>query len=473
LPYALLMPSITNDKKIFSLLEVTQSIQKTLSERYSSSFWVKAEMNKLNYYPHSGHCYPDLVEKRDGKVIAQLRSTLWKDDFFRINTSFLRVLKTPLKDGINMLFCAKVTFDPAHGLALRIIDIDPVFSLGELEREKQETIDKLKSEGIFTENKTLRLPPLPQRIAIISVQTSKGYADFLQVINTNAWEYKFFQFLFPSLLQGERAVESILYQLGRIKKVIAHFDVVAIIRGGGGDVGLSCFNNYELSREIARFPIPVITGIGHATNETVVETISYKNAITPTDLANYLLEKFHEFAGPVHEAERKVTEKACQIIDDERLKFRNAAKYFRSVTDNILIKSRHEIQNNSVALVRQGAYLLQRKKESHALLSYEIRRGTLTFCNQHKLDINRCATSITKDVSSVFKIRNNEVDNLERSVNNMRPENVLKRGFSITLINGKAVKSIQQIKPHVVVNTVLLDGIIESEVTSVKKEENT
>ena len=284
------MPETVADRSIFSLLEVTRSIQKTLADRYGSSFWVKAEMNKLNHYPHSGHCYPDLVEKKDGKVIAQLRSVLWKDDYLRINHSFLRLVKTPLKDGISMLFCARITFDPVHGLSLRIIDIDPAFSLGELEREKIETLEKLRAAGIFDRNKNLKIEPVPQRIAIISVETSKGYADFQKVIANNAWGYRFFHFLFPSVLQGDRAVESIVYQLNRIRKVISHFDAVAIIRGGGGEVGLSCFNDYELASEIALFPLPVITGIGHATNETVVEMIAYKNAITPTDLANYLLD---------------------------------------------------------------------------------------------------------------------------------------------------------------------------------------
>src|SRR5690606_21960142 len=141
------MADFVDRRKVFSLLEVTMSIQKTLALRYTSSFWVKAEMNKLNHYPHSGHCYPDLVEKSDGKVIAQFKSTLWRDDYVRINQNFMSVLKTPLKDGINMLFCARITFDPAYGLALRIIDIDPVFSLGELEREKQESIALLRDQG--------------------------------------------------------------------------------------------------------------------------------------------------------------------------------------------------------------------------------------------------------------------------------------------------------------------------------------
>src|SRR5687767_10336036 len=146
------MPETISDKKVFSLLEVTLSIQKTISDRYKNSFWVKAEMNKLNHYAHSGHCYPELVEKKDGKVIALIKSNLWKSDFEQINQNFMKVLKEPLKDGINILFCASISFDPSHGLSLRILDIDPSFSLGELEREKQETLERLKKEGIFNLN---------------------------------------------------------------------------------------------------------------------------------------------------------------------------------------------------------------------------------------------------------------------------------------------------------------------------------
>jgi exodeoxyribonuclease VII large subunit len=460
-----------NDKKIFSLLEVTQSIQKTLSERYKSSFWVKAEMNKLNFYPHSGHCYPDLVEKKDGKVIAQLKSNLWKDDYIRINNNFERILKTPLKDGIKMLFCARITFDSSHGLALRIVDIDPAFSLGELEREKQETIEQLKKENIFNKNRTLDFPLIPQRIAIISVQTSKGYADFLKVIEENPWRYKLFHFLFPSLLQGERAVESISYQLSRIKKVISHFDVVAIIRGGGGDVGLSWFNNYELSKEIALFPIPVITGIGHATNETVVEMIAYKNAITPTDLANFLLEKFHNFSFPVQQAESKITDKAKRLINEARQRFLSTTKYFRSVTDNILIKSHHEIKNTVYTLSQQSDSLLNRNKESHASVIYAVRSNALSFCNTNSQTVNHLALSLKKDAVSTIKQENNQLYNLEKSVDNMRPEKVLQRGYSITMINGKAITSYKEVKINDTLQTLVKDGIITTEVKAVNKSE--
>ena len=296
------MPEKVDNKIIFTLKEVTESIQKTLTQRYSSIFWVKAEMNKLNYYNHSGHCYPELIEKIESKLVAQIKSILWKDDYENINLNFIKVLKEPLKDGIKILFAARITFDPVYGLALRIVDIDPTFTLGDLEKEKQETIDRLKKENLFEKNKQTLMPLLPQRIAIISVQTSKGYADFIKVIDQNPWSYKFFYLLFPSLLQGEKAVASIILQLDRIRKVIAHFDVVAIIRGGGGDVGLSCYNNYELSKAIATFPLPVLTGIGHATNQTVAEMTAYQNAITPTKLAEFLIQKFHNFAVPLKES---------------------------------------------------------------------------------------------------------------------------------------------------------------------------
>ena len=309
-----------NGRKIFSLYEVTRSIQKTIADRYKDAYWIKAEMNKLNFYRQSGHCYPELVEKHDGKVIAQIRSNLWKDDYLRINSMFQRVLNEPLKEGIKILFLATISFHPEHGMTLRIMDVDPSFTLGDLEREKQETIKKLRSDGIYQKNKDLILPMLPQRIAIISVQTSKGYADFLSVLSSagSSWQYKFFHLLFPSLLQGDKAIQAIIYQLRQIRKVVRHFDVVAIIRGGGGDIGLSCYNNYELAREIALFPIPVITGIGHATNETVVEMIAYENAITPTKLAEFLIQKFHDFSTPIKNAQERIIDKSRKLLSDRR-----------------------------------------------------------------------------------------------------------------------------------------------------------
>src|SRR5690625_3419586 len=172
-------------RKMFTLLDVNRSIQRTLNKRYGSAFWVRAEMIRLNHYPHSGHCYPDLVEKKAGKVVAQIRSILWRTDFNRINKHFKETLKEPLKDGIKILFLAKIIFNPRHGLSLQIYDIDPSFTLGDMEQERQKTIEQLKKKKLFDKNRSLPLAILPDRIAIISVETSKGYADFRKVIDHN------------------------------------------------------------------------------------------------------------------------------------------------------------------------------------------------------------------------------------------------------------------------------------------------
>ncbi len=482
------MPEKINDKTIFTLLEVTKSIQKTLSERYKSSFWVKAEMNKLNYYKQSGHCYPELVEKQNGKVIAQIKSHLWKDDFIRTNNNFLATLKEPLKDGIKILFLAKVSFDPAHGLALWIIDIDPSYTLGDLEKEKQESIKQLKEEGVFNKNKILKLPLLPQRIAIISVETSKGYADFIKVIETNPWRYKFFHLLFPSLLQGDQAVNSILTQLKRIRKVKHHFDVVAIIRGGGGDVGLSCYNNYQLAKEIALFPIPVITGIGHATNETVVEMVSFSNAITPTKLAEYLLQKFHNFSVPVQEAQKKIIDKSLRLLNEQSNKFQSEIKLFKSVVENILISNQNDVINIVRSIVQHAKFTFKNEREYLQSLKNELRKSLISFfatiietMRQSVLVVRKDAISIINQFKFLilqrqenililsrnqFKGRLADLISIEKNINNMSPKNVLKRGYSITQLNGKSVKNISEVKSGDSLKTIVFDGNIISIVKS-------
>lgn len=466
------MPESINDKKVFSLLEVTRSIQKTLNERYKSSFWIKAEMNKLNHYSHSGHSYPELVEKKDGKVIAELKAILWKDDFIKINGTFLQVLKEPLKDGITILFSARITFDPAYGLSLRILDIDPWYSLGELEREKLETIDKLKKEQVYHLNKRLSLPLLPKRIAIISVETSKGYSDFMKIINGNLWEYSFFHMLFPSVLQGEKAALSIMYQLNRIEKLIHHFDAVAIIRGGGGDVGLTCYNNYELSKKIAMYPIPVLTGIGHSTNETVAELVAFKNAITPTELADFLVQQFHNFSVPVQEAENLLIDKSRRILTEQKLKLSNSAKYFRSVTASMLIKNRHNIHSAFKSIGQSAISRLKQNGQTIRQSAKDIERSCRQEFLSARKDLTNQQSSLVSKTQSLLKNKKLSIDNIEKQVDIMSPARVLKRGYSITLVNGKALKNATGIKPGDAIHTILEDGTIDSKVTTTNKQKD-
>ena len=437
------MPEQDGNKTIFSLLEVTKSIQKTLSQRYATAFWVKAEMNKLNPHPPSGHCYPELVEKKEGRIIAEINANLWRDDYVRINDLFLKVLKEPLKNGIHILFLAKIAYDPLYGLRLRIVDIDPSYSLGELEREKQETIGLLKSAGIYDRNRTLKMPLLPKRIAIISVQTSKGYSDFIQTIEKNPWNYQFFHLLFPAILQGERAVDSILKQLHRIKKVLSHFDAVAIIRGGGGEVGLTCYNNYALAREIALFPIPVITGIGHSTNETVAEMIAFKNAITPTDLADYLLQQFHNYSVPVQQAMEALIGLSGRVIREEKVKWLHSVKYFKSITGSLLIGRHHEIQNSIRDLRQQSRLKIQVRQQN----------------------VQQFKEKFFGRVTTFLATQSKEIHYLEKNVGWLNPENILRRGYSITLKDGRSVKSVGDVRKGDILTTILAGGKIISTIS--------
>lgn len=409
------------------MLEVMKSIRKTLADRYKSSFWVKAEMNRLNFYTHSGHCYPDLVEKQDGKTIAQMRAVLWKDDYRRIDGLFRRTLNEPLKDNIKILFLAKISFDPAYGLTLHITDIDPDYTLGDMEKERLETIRRLKEEGVFDRNRLLKLPLLPQRIAIISVETSKGYKDFLGKIDRNAWGYRFFHFLFPSLLQGEKIIQSISAQLNRIRKVMHHFDAVAIVRGGGGEIGLSAYNSYPLAREIALFPLPVLTGIGHITNETVAEMVAHRNLITPTDLADFFIQQFHNFATPVRNAEQRLVALSGRIISRERLTFQTETKLFRSATESVLFHNR----------VRVGQFCEKLPDRARSLIHEQ----------------------------AVW------LDGMEKNVNALNPKEVMRRGYSITLHEGRAVKDLSRLRAGDTLKTLVFGGAVISTVQTIRKEE--
>lgn len=458
------MSEIINDKKVFSLHELTSSIKRVIEERANQSYWVKAEMNKLNLYKHSGHCYPELVEKRDGVIVAEMRAMLWRTDYQRINEQFMSLLKQPLQDGITILFCARVKFDPVRGLNLHISDIDPVFSLGELEKERQACITRLKSEGLFDRNKQLPFPLLPQRIAIISVETSKGFADFTKVIGKNEFGYAFFRMLFPALLQGDKSVHSIIAQLENIRKVQHHFDVVAIIRGGGGEVGLTSYDNYELCKAIATFPLPVLTGIGHATNLTVSEMVSHRNAITPSELAMFLLQHFHDFSVPVQRGQEKIVARSRQLLQDSKTEFQNLVRFLRSVTENHLLQHKNDLQQYSQDVVREARYLLRRSREQQEQLRQNISKRAVVVLQQKKQELSRQAVLLDKETQLLLRNVKSKLETTENSVRLLSPQNILKRGYSIAFFEGKALRSTAGLKPGDEIITMLEDGSVTSKI---------
>ena len=259
-------------------------------------------------------------------------------------------------------------------------------------------------------------------------------------------------------------------QLERIKKVIHHFDAVAIIRGGGGDVGLSCYNNYELAKAITLFPIPVITGIGHVTNETVCEMIAHTNAITPTKLAEYLIQKFHNFSVPIQKAKEKIADKSRRLLSEENTKLESELKLFRSLTVSILNTNENRIKNSSYSIRQQSQFIVKNNHEKLNVLQAKTRIATKFNLNQLKVAVRQYQEKV--ELQPILYLKNFELalENIEKNIQIMDPINVLKRGFSITYSNGKAVKEVSQLEEGAVINTMLFSGTIDSTITKIKNK---
>lgn len=428
------------EKKVYSLSSLTRSIQNVIEAHCNKVVWIKAEIVRLNYYPKSGHCYPALVEKKNGKVIAELRGNIWAGHFEVINNKFKSILKEGLKDNITVVIQGSITYSPVHGLALNITDIDPEFTLGELAREKAETITRLREKNIFMLNREKNLPMLPKTIAIISVETSKGYGDFMDIIKSNPFQYKYHFLLFPAILQGERAVPTIGAQLENVRKYWNVFDAVAIIRGGGGEIGLSCFDNYTLAEKIATFPIPVLTGIGHSSNETVCDMVSFQSFITPTKIAEFLLQKFHDFAVPLKENEQKLTNGASLMFKERKTSLLETSRLFSSLSTTALSNARATLNNLMFQLEKQGEMLFTEERTS----------------------LEQAARSILTMAAGPLADARNNLYFTEEKIRMLSPQNILKRGYSITRQDGKIIKRPEELDKNVILETRLYEGIITS-----------
>ena len=463
---------MSDSPKIFTLKQVVSSIQKTIEERYHQTYWVKAEMHKLNRFP-SGHCFPELLQKEDGKIVAQISGSIWKHNFERINQRFISVVKEPLKEDTTLLMQVKISYHELYGLSLQILDIDPSYALGELQKERQETLKRLQKEGLLDKNQKIDFPLLPKRIAVISAASSKGLSDFQQVIEDNQWGYKFFTMLFPAYLQGDQAATTIVAQLKQIERVQDHFDAVVIVRGGGGEVGLSCYNNYDLCKEMAKFPLPVLTGIGHSTNMTVAEMVAFRNAITPTELGDFFIQAFHSFAVPVSDAWKNIIIHSRSLLAEANFSFNKKSAELK----NGVIRS---VKENNHRLYRSSQGLLTTVKSSLQQSDQALRR------TEHKLESSSTAllreythiiSTIEKQFPGLTKntLTNNQIklNQLMQSLKLLDPQNVLKRGFSITTLNGKTIGDTNQPISGDKITTRTATFTIESDVTSITKIEKT
>lgn len=389
-----------HDHPVYSLSEIAFSLHKVVERTYPQPYFIKAEILKLNFYPHSGHCYPELVEKEGNAIKAEMRAIIWAANYQRINDRFVQITGNPLKENISILCLARIEFSPKHGLALHIEDIEPTYTLGEMVKNRNAVIERLKKEGVFTRNKNLQMPLLPKRIAVISVETSKGYSDFITTLNGNRYGYRFVTELFPSILQGDKAIVGITSRLAEIEMRQKEFDCVVIVRGGGGDVGLSCYDEYEMAHRVATFPLPVLTGIGHSTNLSVTDMVAHTYNITPTDVAFALIGYFQTFDEQVQECQGRIVEVSRRLLVDEQAKLLRMTEAVRMLP--------------VVRLTEQQG----------------------------------------------------RVGVMEEKVRLLHPDNILKRGFSITRHNGKVITNATNLKSGDELQTQVYEG----EVTSVVRQ---
>lgn len=451
------------DKQIFTLQQVASSIRKTIEQRYAQSYWVKAEMHKLNRFP-SGHAFPELVQKEGDKIIAQLSGTIWKKQLDQINQRFISVVKEPLKDGITILLLVKINFSETYGLSLQILDIDPSFSLGELQKQRDETLKKLSELGILNKNQLLEFPLIPKRIAVISADSSKGLSDFMEVLENNGSDYKFFTYLFPAYLQGDAAVDSIIRALKKIKSIKNHFDLVVIVRGGGAEVSMTCYNHFELCKTIAEFPLPILTGIGHSTNLTVAEMISFRNAITPTKLAEFLIQTYREFDQHIKDLQTQLFSISKNNLQASRNEFEALIRLFKSISTSIIE------QNNSILINEQNKLdrSIQYRIDKHRITLNQIR---LNFGYVAKNNLNRQESKLTETknnleqkIMTLFERSKNELRIRENKVEMLDPMQVLKRGFSLTTLGGETIKEYNFPKKGDLIQTITAFGKFDSKV---------
>lgn len=445
----------------FTLKQVAESIRKTIAERYSRTYWVTAEMHKLNQ-TRKGHCYPELVQKEDESIIVEMRGTIWKQNFDRIQQKFFEIVKEPLHDGMELLFHVKITYHPLYNIGLEIIDIDPNYTLGALQRERQETLERLNKEGILNANQNLEMALVPKRLAIISQADSKGYSDFVTLLNGHPKRYHFNTFLFEATLQGDAAITSIQSQLKRIEKVKQHFDAVVIIRGGGGEIGMHCYNNYELAKAIATFPLPVLTGIGHSTNLTVCEMIAFRNGITPSDMAYFLLRIFEELDEPLDEIMLKLPQQIQHFMREASNQFSQLARSFQQEVQTTIqfekntflntvkdfefqVKHKMTVSNQHLSELRNkirssSSYLFEthENKLDNGINLLQIHSKSLLGANLQRISTQE--NQLIKILPRKFESETAKLDQAERHLRLLDPITVLQRGYAI-VTNEKGVLS--------------------------------
>ncbi len=407
-----------------TLSQLQGSISQTLRDRFALPMWVSAEVSdiKVNY---SGHCYMELIEKgeSDGVAKAQARAVIWRSGYARIVGYFEAQSGAKLERGVKVLVKVIVNYHELYGLSLQITDIDATYTLGDMERQRQKTISQLQSDGVWDMNREQHMPMLVQRVAIISSRTAAGYQDFCNELSKGG--YYFNTTLFDSVMQGMGAEDSIVDSLCAVAEQEERFDVVVIIRGGGSMSDLNCFNSYRLASHVAQFPLPVITGIGHDKDVSVVDLVAQVTLKTPTAVAGWLVERSAKIDGWLDGAAVALRDLALSATNREEQKLQMYAADLKSLPMQLL-------STKDVYVTTLNERLQQ---EAQAYLQRQISR----------------------------------VEHASQMVESHSPERVLKLGFSLLrLVNSdRIVSSVEGVAEGDDIEITLRDGVVGARITKI------
>jgi exodeoxyribonuclease VII large subunit len=411
------------DKVLLSLYEFNLIVKEALSLTFPSRYLIKAETASMSV-DAKGHCYMELIEKDDTRIKAQISARAWASTWKAVSKEFEHATGAALTKGMKILIEASLSFHERFGLSLIVHDIDPSYTLGEMVRAKREIIERLTKEGLIDRNKSVPFPLVPLRIAVLSSKNAAGYEDFVKHLRENSFGYVFSVTLFETAVQGDGVEETMLRALSSCLSAIGDFDVVVITRGGGGAGDLDCFNNYAVARAVALFPIPVISGIGHERDKTVIDETAHTTIKTPTAAAAFIIERVRRFEGLMDSLGQRLLKSVETLCLDASGRLFILSKSIGAAAAAVLLRQRFILENCTKGILNAARVL-----------------------DSHRERLNAAAAA----------------------VGHLNPENILKRGYSITYVNGKALKSISGVTPGGRLTTYLCDGSIESEAVKINQ----
>ena len=439
------------ERDSLSLLELNQKIKRTLEKGFLDNYWIKAEMSDVRVNASSGHCYLELVEKEPltGQLVAKVRGTIWARVFRMLKPYFESETGQLFTSGIKVLVLVSVEFHEVYGLNLTVLDIDPTYTLGDIARRRLEIINKLKEDGIYEMNKELPMPLLPQRIAIITSPTAAGYEDFLDQLRKNKGGYVFYKKLFPAIMQGNKTEESIIAALDRIFNYRELFDVVVIIRGGGATSDLNSFDSYPLAANCAQFPLPIITGIGHERDDTIVDLVAHTRLKTPTAVAEYLISCLEEEDFAIQNLKGRII---SGVIDQVRDNQEELARLYRSLP----------------ALVKLN---LEQAKSKLKGFTTKIPFSVSNVLVNERSVLERAKILLHDKTKTLLMGEKHYLINTEQFLRMASPEYILKRGYSLTTKNGKIITRANDIAIGDKLTIRFFDGDVISKVEQKRKKQ--